>query len=82
MKDKHVVAVAEAIRYYLYRWPDARGSVAEIARTWIPASGMVEHETVLAALVQLEAQGFVERNLSDNALVWQLKRDSGDDSRS
>lgn len=77
MKDKHVVAVAEAIRYYLYRWPDASGTVAEIARTWIPNSSLVEHDIVLAALVQLEAQGFVERNPSDNTVIWQLKRNGG-----
>jgi hypothetical protein len=82
MKDKHVVAVAEAIRYYLYRWPDASGTVAEIAREWIPASGMVDHDTVLAALVQLEAQGFIERSLASNALIWQLKRGNGNGSSS
>lgn len=80
MKDKHIVAVAEAIRYYLYRWPDATGTSMEIARTWIPVTNIVEHDTVLAALAQLEAQGFVERSLSGNALVWQLKRNSGDGS--
>lgn len=77
MEDKHIVAVAEAIRYYLYRWPDASGTSMEIAGTWIPETGKVKHETVLAALAQLEAQGFIERNHSSNALLWQLKRNGG-----
>lgn len=74
MRDKHIVAVAEAIRYYLYRWPDASGTSMDIAQTWIPVTSIAEHDTVLAALAQLEAQGFVERSLLNNALVWQLKR--------
>lgn len=76
MEDKHIVAVAEAIRYHLYRWPDASGTSAEIAHTWLPPGSMVEQDIVLAALAQLEAQGFVERILSGNVLVWQLKRGS------
>ncbi|WP_151635894.1 hypothetical protein [Noviherbaspirillum aerium] len=80
MKDKHIVAVAEAIRYHLYRWPDASGTSAEIGRTWLPAAGVVEHEILLAALAQLEAQGFIERHLSNNEFVWQLRRGGGDGS--
>lgn len=77
MEDKHIVAVAEAIRYHLYRWPDASATLTEIARTWISGVGTMNHDIVLAALAQLEAQGFVERSLANDEPVWRMKRSNG-----
>lgn len=62
MVTADVERVAEAIRAYLAKHPDAADSVEGVARWWLPVIGLLaDIESTEAALVLLARRGLVQR---------------------